>query len=147
MKFSVDYLLAGLAVAVIGGGAATLSAHSSPSTSALETRFSEADYAAFNRGFQVGDDVCEVGFADQSLCFRTSPLESRVVRGERFPDNMYPLALEWRANLAMPRKPETVKTIRIGRTIALMDRDSRVVIDTMRLGETSFATASETTTG
>lgn len=147
MKLSIDYLLAGVAVAVIGGGAATLSAHSTPSTNDLETRFTEQDYAAFNHSFEMGDSVCDVGVAKHGICFEASPLEARIVEGEAFPANMYPLALEWRADLEMPRKPHSLKTIRIGRTIALMDRDSRMVIDTMRLGDTNTFAANETSSG
>ncbi len=52
---------------------------------------------------------------------------------------MYPLALEWRAELEMSKKDRAFKTVRIGQTIALMERDTRKVVDVMRLGDTSFA--------
>lgn len=146
MKLSIDYLLAGLAVAVVGGGALTLSAHSTPANNDLETRFTDQDYAAFNHSFKMGDSVCDVGVAKHKICFEASPLEARIVEGEAFPENMFPLALEWRADLEMPRKPNSLKTIRIGRTIALMDRDSRTIIDTMRLGETSAFASNERST-
>ncbi|GGB63606.1 hypothetical protein GCM10011503_10390 [Henriciella pelagia] len=147
MKFGIDHLLAGMAIAAAGGGVLSLSAWSSPNTNPMETRFTEADYAAFDRNFTYGDQTCEVGFADHGLCFSSSSLENNIVKGERFPDTMYPLALEWRASLNMPRKPDALKTVRIGRTIALMDRESRTVIDTMRLDRTSFAEATQATSG
>ncbi|MGB3624644.1 MAG: hypothetical protein WA989_02380 [Henriciella sp.] len=147
MTLNIDYLLAGVAVAVVGGGALTLAANSSSRSQDLETRFSEADFATFNRGFEVNDTVCEVGLAKHDLCFEPSPLSAQIERGEEFPEDMYPLALEWRAKLAMPRKPKSLKTIRIGRTIALMERDSETIIDTMRLGETTFVAANETPSG
>ncbi|MEM5516874.1 hypothetical protein WNY37_07920 [Henriciella sp. AS95] len=147
MKFSIDYFLTGMAVAAVGGGVLALSAWSSPPQNSLETTFTQADYAAFDRNFQRGDETCEVGFAERGLCFRSSSLENNIVEGERFPDTMYPLALEWRAALDMPRKADTIKTVRIGRTIALMDRETRQVIDTMRLDQTSFADATLPTSG
>ena len=46
---------------------------------------------------------------------------------------MYPLAREWRANLALDRKAPQLKTVRLGQTVLLMDRDSRIVVDKMDL--------------
>ena len=147
MKFSVDHFLYGLAAAVVGGAALSLSAYSSPAPGQLEQRFSPEDYAAFDRNFELSGDVCTVGVRERGLCFSESHLEDRVVKGETFPANMYPLALEWRADLRMPRKPNHLKTVRIGQTVALMDRETRMIVDTMQLDALDFATATQTTRG
>lgn len=148
MTLSLDYILAGLAAASIGGAALTLSAQSQPDGKAAPTdHFTRADYAAFDRGFDIEGEPCPVGLASHELCFEASPLESRLVEGEPFPDDMYPLALEWRAKLELQRKRDDVKTVRIGRTVALVDRDSHAIVDTMRLGAQTYAAATAPTAG
>lgn len=147
MKLSIDHVLYGMTAAVIGGGALSLSAWSSPTTNHLETRFSQADYTAFDRNFEQDGRTCEVGMRDQGFCYGASHLEDRIIRGEPFPENMYPLAVEWRASLNMPQKPGSLKTVRIGQTLALMDRETRMVIDTMTLEATDYANASGGTRG
>lgn len=147
MKLGIDQILGALAIATAGGGALALSAHSDASNARETTQFTQADEAVFARNFKIGDSECDVGFAGRDHCFDASPLEGRVVEGEKFPDNMYPLALEWRAELAMTKKDSAFKTVRVGQTIALMERDSRKVVDVMRLGETSFAGDTTPTAG
>lgn len=133
MKLSLDHILSAAAVAAIGGGALALSAHSSETATTTAAAFSAADQAVFDRNFQLADRTCEVGYAEQDLCFERSPLETQIVKGEPFPETMYPLALEWRANLALDRKAPELKTVRLGQTVALMDRESRMVIDKLDL--------------
>lgn len=140
-----DHLFTGLAVAALGGSALAVAAHATPAETtgpgALDRTFTQADYVAFTRNFQTAAGECSVGFSERGLCFEASHLEGRIVEGEPFPSDMYPLALEWRASLALPRKSEDLKTARIGQTLVLMDRETRLVVDTMRLGETDFASA------
>ena len=133
MKLNIDHILTGLAVAAIGGGALALSAHSSVSTAAAETQFTAADEAVFDRNFQISDRSCDVGFADQQLCFERTPIEDRIQVGKAFPETMYPLALEWRAKLALDQKADNLKTVRIGQSVILMDRDTRMVVDKIDL--------------
>lgn len=147
MKYNIDYILTGLAVAAIGGGALALSAHSSVTNSAAATQFTASDTAAFDRNFQVADRDCEVGFAAQQLCFERTALEDRISIGEPFPETMYPLALEWRANLALERKAENLKTVRIGQSIILMERDTRMVVDKIDLSGQRHADADTTAAG
>jgi len=140
-----DHLFAALAVTALGGGALAVAAHATPAETdapeALDRAFTQADYGAFTRNFETEAGACSVGFSERGLCFEKSHLEGRIVEGEPFPSDMYPLALEWRASLALPRKSEDLKTARIGQTLILMERDTRLVVDAMRLGETDFASA------
>ena len=136
---SFHHLFAGLTAAALGGGALAFSAHSTTGPAKLDQAFTASDEAVFTGGFETSEGVCEIGYEPHDFCFEQSHLEERVVEGQPFPDNMYPLALEWRANLALSRKPDTLKTVRVGRTIALMDRETRMVVDTMRLGGSHMA--------
>jgi hypothetical protein len=147
VKLSVDHILTGLAAAAVGGGALALSAHSSVSNTGADTSFTKSDEAVFDRGFQLADRACDVGYAAQKLCFEHSPLERRIVEGEPFPETVYPLALEWRANLALDRKVPELKTVRIGQTIALMDRDTRMVVDKLELAPVQQAETDATPAG
>jgi len=133
VKLSLDHILSAAAVFAIGGGALALSAHSSGTVTNVQSAFTASDQAVFDRNFDLADRTCEVGYAAQELCFERSPLESRIVKGEPYPETMYPLALEWRANLALDRKAPQLKTVRLGQTVLLMDRDSRIVVDKMDL--------------
>lgn len=148
MKLNIHHVFAGLTAATIGGGALALAAHSNPAPGrALASQFTPTDRAVFTQGFRTSEGICNVGFAERDLCFQASHLESRIVEGERFPADMYPLALEWRVALAMERKAEHLKTVRIGRTLALVDRETGIVADTIRLGsqvETEMVQASRT---
>lgn len=140
MKPSIHHVFAGLTAATLGAGAMALAAHSNPTPGAtLAKQFTAQDRAVFTHGFHTANGLCEVGYSQRDLCFEPSPLESRIVKGETFPKDMYPLALEWRAALAMPRKAEHLKTIRIGQTVALVDRETGMVTDMIRLGETAQA--------
>lgn len=135
-QLNFHHLFAGLTAATLGGGALALAAHSTPTpqeSSGLATEFTRADQNVFS-SYEGENGACEAGFAPRGLCFSRSPLEAEIVVGERFPDDMYPLALEWRANLAMTRKAAHLKTIRIGRTVALVNRETRMVADAIRLG-------------
>lgn len=133
MKLNIDHILTGLAVAAIGGGALALSAHSSVSSATIASQFTPNDQAVFDRNFQIADRSCEVGYAAQELCFERTALEDRIAVGEPFPETMYPLALEWRAKLALDRKADNLKTVRIGQTLILMNREDRMVVDKMDL--------------
>lgn len=136
MKTNIHHIFAGITFAAIGGGALAMAAHSNPTPEAtLAKQFTPADHTVFTEGFRTADGLCEVGYAQQDICFESSHLEDRIIEGERFPADMYPLSLEWRAELAMSRKQTTLKTIRIGQTVALLDRDTRIIVDTIRLGE------------
>lgn len=137
MNLTFHHLFATLTASALVGGALALTAHttSTPSQAAdLSERFTAGDKAIFSEGFRIADGTCEVGFAERDICFEGSHLEDRVVKGEPFPQDMYPLALEWRIELAMSRKADDLKTVRIGRTIALVERGSEIVVDTIHLG-------------
>ena len=133
MKLSIDYILTGLAVAAIGGGALALSTYSHATTPAASTQFTAADEAVFDRNFQIADRSCDVGYAEQELCFERTPIEDRIVVGSAFPESMYPLALEWRAKLALDPKADSLKTVRIGQSVILMDRETQMVVDKIDL--------------
>lgn len=136
MSLNFHHLFACLTAATLGGGALALAAHSTPTETAdLSRAFTPADKAVFSEGFLTASGTCDVGFAERDICFEGSHLERRVVKGEPFPQDMYPLALEWRVELAMSRKAEDLKTVRIGRTIALVERSTEIVVDTIHLGE------------
>lgn len=147
MKLSIDHILSAAAVFAIGGGALALSGYSTATATDIKTTFTASDEAVFDRNFQISDRTCEVGYAAQELCFERSPLENRIVLDEPFPDNMYPLALEWRANLALDRKAPELKTVRLGQTVFLMDRDTRLVVDKMSLSPQRSAATDVTSEG
>ncbi|WP_300376552.1 hypothetical protein [Henriciella sp.] len=144
---SIHHVFAGMTAAALGGGALALTAQSTPDPVRLGHTFTAADKAVFSNEFETAEGVCEIGYAPRNVCFEASHLETNIVKGEPFPSNMYPLALEWRARLALTRKSDGLKTVRIGQTLALIDRETNMVVDTMRLGrqqtaETSGSTAS-----
>ena len=57
MQLTIDHVLMGLAVALIGGGFLALSAHSSTQSEGLSSKFTASDQASFDTNFQAAKRV------------------------------------------------------------------------------------------
>ena len=147
MKLNIDHVLMGIAVALIGGGFLALSAHSSTQDEGLASNFTSSDKVSFDTNFKSANGQCDVGLAKHGICFEPSPLEQRIELGEPFPENMFPLAIEWRAGLALDQKAPDLKTVRVGQTLILMDRETRTVIDMLDVGPQQNAETEAVTAG
>ncbi|MEL6244404.1 MAG: hypothetical protein AAFQ85_03560 [Pseudomonadota bacterium] len=99
--------------------------------------FTLADYEAFERG--AGS--CDVRLVDGDICLQASPLERALTVGEPLPDHIPALSAEYRILLQTPLKESGLKTVRYGRTLALIETDTRVVRDVLDLTAEDFEMA------
>jgi hypothetical protein len=95
--------------------------------------FTEADYAVFDRGFILDSQPCMVGLERQNICFSPSPLEARIHTGAVVPLDVPLVAAEFRVIVETDLKDPALRTVRFGQTLALVDPETRVVVDQMRL--------------
>lgn len=135
--------MAALAATVMGAGAWVLSAEplEPPQKEIPEAGFVQEDYAAFDREFVMAGSSCELGLADDGLCFSRSTLETSIVAGAPLPENALMMSAELRVLLATSLKPQPLKTVRVGHTLALVDPETRVVQDVLRLSAPTYAAA------
>ena len=103
--------------------------------------FSRADYNAFDRDFLIGDDRCPVGLAEHRFCLGTSPIESQLQRGMILPPEIPLIAAEFRVIVATEMKDESLRIVRYGQTVVLVDPETRIVKDILRLAAPDFETA------
>jgi hypothetical protein len=101
--------------------------------------FSESDFAAFDRAFQFGSQTCDVGLKSHRICFGTSPHEARLAKGETLPADLPVLPAEFPIIVLTDLKTEGLQTVRFGRTIALIERNTRRIEDVMHLTAPNYA--------
>lgn len=106
-----------------------------------QANFSQADYTAFDRGFRHGREMCAVGLAKDRICFQPSPLEAQLAKGETLASHVPLLPAEFPILVATPAKAEHQQLVRFGRSLALIDPETRMVEDVIRLEQPNFADA------
>ncbi len=117
------------------------SAETQSAPGATASSFSETDFAAFDRDFRIGDQLCDVGVKSHRLCFGTSPHEARLAKGETLPPDLPVLPAEFPVIVITDLKADTLQTLRFGRTLALIERNSRRVEDVLHLTAPSYSSA------
>ena len=95
--------------------------------------FTEADYAAFDRGFMIDETPCTVGLERYNICFTPSPLEGQLAPGMIVPPDVPLVAAEFRVIVETDLKAADLRTVRFGQTLALVDPETREIVDLMRL--------------
>ncbi|MGA1344158.1 MAG: hypothetical protein ACO33A_14180 [Hyphomonas sp.] len=98
--------------------------------------FTEADYAAFDRGFMLDGAPCLVGIERHRICFTPSPLEARIGPGMTVPPDVPLVAAEFRVIVETDLKTADLRTVRFGQTLALVNPETREIVDLMRLAPT-----------
>ena len=140
LKF--EFAMMGAALLVLGAFAAWQGSRAAaPAAEAAVTHFTAADFRAFDRDFQMDGETCAVGFRAHRICFGTSPYEEALQRGASLPAYMPALSAEFRVIVETDLKAEGLQTVRFGRTLALVDPDTREVHDILRLDAPSFRMA------
>ena len=103
--------------------------------------FTEADYHAFDRDFDLAGETCEIGLEAQSICLPEFDIDRDVLPGEDFPHDVPALSAGMRILLVLDTKESELQTIRYGQTLVLMERSTRQVRDILRLDAPTFADA------
>lgn len=133
LKF--EMVMAGLAMFALGAFVATRPTEADAATTqpVAVRAFTDADYAVFDRGFMVDQTPCAVGFERYKICFGTSPLEPRMEPGMTVPPEIPLVAAEFRVIVETTLKDPSLRTVRFGQTLALVDPETRVIVDMLRL--------------
>lgn len=96
--------------------------------------FSELDYNVFDRDFKLGKETCDVGLAKHRMCFKSSPLQTQIAKGEKLQQHIPVMAAEFPILLATPRKAEHQKLLRYGTKLVLMNENTLMIEDIIDLG-------------
>ncbi len=131
----IEMAIAGSALFALGAFVATRP--TSAEATAIEPtpvrEFTEADYSAFDRGFMLGEIPCTVGLERYKMCFSPAPIEARLERGMKIPDEVPLVAAEFRIIVVTDLKAPDLRTVRFGQTLALVDPKTRIVVDVLPL--------------
>lgn len=139
----LEMAVAGIALFALGAFVATrpTGAEADAGQPVAARAFSEGDFAVFDRGFLVDTSPCAVGLERHRLCFHPAPIETRLEPGMVIPDHVPLVAAEFRAIVMTDLKDETLRTLRFGQTLALVDPETRVVVDMLRLSAPHYRDA------
>lgn len=132
LKF--EMAVAGIALFALGGFVATRPSSAVAAVEPVAVRaFSDADFDRFDRGFMIGDQPCKVGMERYKICFGTSPIEASLHNGMVIAPEVPLVTAEFRVIVETDLKDDSLRTVRFGQTLVLVDPETRVVVDMMRL--------------
>ena len=133
MILKLELGLAGVAL----GAAALWGANADPvieaPAPARYDRFTQADYQAFDRDFDLEGSTCKVGVKRSGICFRESPLEKALTVGATVPANLPYMPAEFPVIVRTDLKAENLQTWRFGRSLVLVHRETQEVVDVLDL--------------
>ena len=95
--------------------------------------FTRADYDAFDRQFEFGSEVCDVGLKRKGLCFDASPFERKLSVGATVPASSPDMPAAFPVILKTELKAEGLETWRFGQSLVLVKAGSRDIVDVMDL--------------
>jgi hypothetical protein len=81
----------------------------------------------------LDDTPCLVGIERHRICFTPSPLEARIAPGMTVPPDVPLVAAEFRVIVETDLKTADLRTVRFGQTLALVNPETREIVDLMRL--------------
>lgn len=142
MTLKIELAIAGTALFGFGAFVAMQGADAiEPAPVTPVSSFTKTDFDAFDRAFEWNEDVCVVGLKRHDLCLGQSPLESQLKRGEALPDFVPALSAEFRVIVETDLKDASLQTVRFGRTLLLVDPQTRIVHDILHLDAPDYETA------
>lgn len=139
LKF--EFALAGAALFTLGAFYTYENGRADTPAATPVARFTPSDFNAFDRDFELDGETCAVGFRAHHICFGTSPYEADLKQGTALPAHMPTLSAEFRVIVETDLKADGLQTVRFGRTLALVDPETREVHDILRLDAPSFKLA------
>ncbi|MEM7662662.1 MAG: hypothetical protein AAF292_10460 [Pseudomonadota bacterium] len=141
MTLKIELAALGMTLAGAAGFFAVEQPLAAPAPLERSQAFAAADYDAFDRDFRHGREVCAVGIEKDRLCFQYSPLEGQLLEGQALAAHIPLLPAEFPILVATPAKSNDQQLVRFGRSLALIDPETRIVEDIIRLEQPSFADA------
>lgn len=137
----IELAIAGAALFALGAFVATRPPEAEAVQSSGLTQFTQADYSAFDRNFELDGDTCRVGLSRDRICFGSSPVEQILTPGMTLPSEIPMVGAEFRVILFTELKSDTLRTVRFGKTLVLIEPKTRYVQDVLDLSAPSFETA------
>ena len=143
LKF--ELAIAGAALFALGAFVATRPQQAEAVQAPGLTQFTKTDYAAFDRNFETRGKDCQVGLARDKLCFGVSPVENILEPGITLPAEVPMVGAEFRIIVVTDLKKDNLRTVRFGRTVALVDPETRYVHEVLHLTAPDYEKARQTT--
>lgn len=134
----IELAIAGAALFALGAFVATRPPEAEAVQTAGLTQFTKADFAAFDRDFDMDGGTCEVGLKRDRICFGGSPLETILQPGMTLPREIPMVGAEFRIIVVTELKDDTLRTVRFGRSLALVNPQTRYVQDVIDLSADRF---------
>lgn len=138
-----EFFIAAIMLLVLTGLGIFVTTRSPGAEAATSTlrQFTEADFAAFDRDFELEGRSCAAGLERDRICFLAAPMERRVTAGMTLPPEIPVLPAEFRVIVATELKADHLQTVRFGRTLALINPETRRVEDVLRLTAETYEEA------
>lgn len=137
----IELAIAGAALFALGAFVATRPQAAEAVQASALTQFTQADFAAFDRNFELDGASCKVGLKRDRLCFGRSPVEDILAPGMILPPEVPMVGAEFRVIVVTELKAENLRTIRFGQSLALVDPGTRQVADVISLSAPAFEKA------
>ncbi len=135
---TIELVIAGAALFALGAFLATRPQTAEAVQASAFTQFTKADFAAFDRNFELEGGTCKVGLKRDRLCFGRSPVEDVLAPGMTLPPEVPMVGAEFRVIVVTELKAENLRTIRFGRSLALVDPQTRLVQDVISLSAPAY---------
>jgi hypothetical protein len=129
----LELAIAGTALFALGAFVATRPPEAEAVQAAGLTQFTKADFAAFDRDFEMDGVTCDVGLKRDRICFGGAPVEQILKPGMTLPHEIPMVGAEFRIIVVTELKDDTLRTVRFGRSLALIDPKTRYVQDVIDL--------------
>lgn len=134
----IELAIAGAALFALGAFVATRPPEAEAVQTAGLTQFTKADFAAFDRDFDMDGGTCEVGLKRDRICFGGSPVEQILKPGVTLPHEIPMVGAEFRIIVVTELKADDLRTVRFGRSLALVNPQTRYVQDVIELSADRF---------
>lgn len=134
----IELAIAGAALFALGAFVATRPPEAEAVQTAGLTQFTKADFAAFDRDFYMDGGTCEVGLKRDRICFGGSPVEQILKPGVTLPHEIPMVGAEFRIIVVTELKADDLRTVRFGRSLALVNPQTRYVQDVIELSADRF---------
>lgn len=140
MTWKIELAALAVTAAMVGGYLHTADLFAEDAVT-YHAAFTEADYEAFDRDFELSGDSCDIGLEASNVCLPHFRSKSVVRIGEPLPNDIPALSAGIRVLLALDSKSPELKTVRFGQTLVLIEPETEVVRDLLRLDAPSYASA------
>lgn len=137
----IELGIAGAALFALGAFVATRPQTAEAVQASTLSQFTKSDFAAFDRNFELDRATCKVGLRRDRLCFGHSPVEDILAPGLTLPPEVPMVGAEFRVIVVTELKAENLRTVRFGRSLALVDPETRLVADVISLSAPAFEKA------